>query len=466
MFSVLKSPRLRQYAVILLVNLSVLTTGMSLGWPSPMIVKLRNATETPLYRPITDEEGSWIVSVGFLCSVFTNLVLGMLLDCIGRKYCVMLTCVPKIIVSILFIFATDVWMLVLGRAFIGIGDFFLFSVVPVYASEIASKDMRGILCTFQQVFSSLGIVISLSVGPFTSYRTFSIVFAAIILITSIPLFFLPDSPYFLYSKGRTNKAIEVLKLLRGTDQAAKEEIAEYAISMNNEKVDKMKLFKNRLVLKSLGISMVFCAGSQLIGFNAVSFYLQTILISTKTNVMPEIASVIIGLIQFFASCCTTLVTERFNRKHILISSLIGMLIGMVALGVFFKIRENTQEVSGFMNYLPLISLILVVYCYSAGMGSILWVLIPELFEGPARAVGVTISFIINMLVIFLTTKYFTALTLYIGPAITYWLFSGACAIVCLFIYYCVPETKGKNFSDIQESLGDREANDNVKGSLS
>ncbi|CAG4932808.1 unnamed protein product [Parnassius apollo] len=366
MFSVLISPRLRQYVVILFVNLSVLTTGMSMGWPSPMIVKLRNATETPLYRPITEEEGSWIVSVGFFCCVFMNLPLGMLLDCIGRKYCLILICVPKIIVSIFFIFATDVWMLILGRALIGVGDCFLVSVVPVYASEIATKDIRGILGTFQQLFSSLGIVVSLTVGPYTSYSTFSIVFAAIILITSMPLPFLPDSPYFLYSKGKTNKAMEVLTLIRGTDQAAKEEIAVYATSMNNEKVDKMKLFKNRLVLKSLGISIVFCAGSQLVGFNAVSFYLQTILISTKTNVMPEIASVIMGLIQLFASCCATLATKRFNRKYILISSLTGMMIGMVGLGVFFKIKENTQEVSGFMNYLPLISLILVIYCYSAG----------------------------------------------------------------------------------------------------
>ncbi|KPJ05218.1 Facilitated trehalose transporter Tret1 [Papilio xuthus] len=439
---------LRQYAVVIFVNLSVLTTGMSVAWPSPMLVKLTNATETPLYRTITEEEGSWIVSIGFLCTMFTNIPLGMLIDSIGRKYCAILACIPKIIVSIIYIFVSDVWMLILGRAIIGATDSFVFTVVPIYSSEIASKEMRGSLGTFLQIFSSLGIVVTLSVGPYTSYTTFNIVFAIINIIVSIPLLFMPDSPFFLYSKGKTNEAYNVLKVLRGNDQLAKEEIASYALSTEN-KVDKISLLKNKVVLKCLAVAMILCAGSQLVGFNAVSLYLQTILVSTRTKVKPEMASVVIGVIQVFASFCTTVMMDRFKRKQILISSLIGMLIGLVGLGAFFKLREDT-EVQGFLNYLPLISLILVVYCYSAGMGSLIWLLVAELFDGPARAFGVSISLIINTLSVFITTKYFSTLTIVLGPAITYWLFSGCCLITCIFIYYCVPETKGKTFREIQE----------------
>ncbi|CAH2059192.1 unnamed protein product, partial [Iphiclides podalirius] len=452
MLSLWQSPCFIQHVIVFVVNMSVLTTGLNLAWPSPILVKLRNSTESPLDRPITEEEGSWIVSVGFICSIISNPLLGLLLDGIGRKWCVVLTCAPKILVTIMYVFASEVWMLILGRALIGVADSFLFTVVPVYASEIASKEIRGALCTFLQIFASVGIVITLSVGPFTSYTTYSIVLAAINLLTSLPLLFLPESPYYLYSKGRINEAVEVLKLLRGSEQLAKEEIACYALS-ENESVDKMQLLKDRVVLKSLGVSILVCVASQLVGFNAVSFYLQTILVSTRTNVMPEVASVVIGLIQLLASFCTTLVTEKFKRKHILISSLVGMLIGLVGLGVFFKIRENTQEVSGFMNYLPVMSLILVVYCYSAGMGSLVWVLIAELFDGPARAIGASASMVVTTLFIFLTTKYFATLTLTIGPAATYWLFSGACAVSCLFIHYCVPETKGKTFAEIQAALG-------------
>ncbi|KPJ21147.1 Facilitated trehalose transporter Tret1 [Papilio machaon] len=421
---------------------------MSVAWPSPMLVKLTNATETPLHRTITEEEGSWIVSIGFLCTMFTNVLLGMLIDSIGRKYCVILACIPKMIVSIIYIFASDVWMLILGRALIGVTDSFIFTVVPIYSSEIASKEMRGSLGTFLQIFSSLGIVVTLSVGPYTSFTTFNTVFAIINVVAGIPLLFLPDSPFFLYLKGKTNEAHNVLKVLRGNDQLAKEEIASYALSTDN-KVDKIALLKNKAFLKCLAIAVLLSAGSQLVGFNAVSFYLQTILVSTRTKVKPEIASVVIGVIQLFASFCTTVMMERFKRKQILISSLLGMFIGLIGLGAFFKLSEDV-EVQGFLNYLPLISLILVVYCYSAGMGSLIWLLIAELFDGPARAFGVSISLIINTLSVFITTKYFSTLTMVLGPAVTYWLFSGCCLITCIFIYYCVPETKGKSFREIQE----------------
>lgn len=65
----------------------------------------------------------------------------MLQDYIGRKYCVLLTCIPKVLMSILFIFVKDVWVLILGRAIIGIADYFLLTIVPVYASEIS--DVRS-----------------------------------------------------------------------------------------------------------------------------------------------------------------------------------------------------------------------------------------------------------------------------------------------------------------------------------
>ncbi|XP_013171488.1 PREDICTED: facilitated trehalose transporter Tret1-like [Papilio xuthus] len=447
-----QSPRFRQFVIIGVVNLTIITTGMSLSWSSPVLVKLRNATETPLHRPITDEEGSWIVSIASLCNIFTLSLLGMLQDYIGRKYCVILTCIPKLLMSILFIFVKDVWVLILGRAIIGIADYFLLAIVPVYASEIADKHLRGALCTFLQVFSSIGCILTMSIGPFVSYTTFSILFAVMNLITSIPILFLPDSPYFLFSKGKTDEAIKVLKLIHVSEQVAKEEIITYASSMNNEKVNKVKLIKNPVFIKSLFISVVFAFSTQIVGFTAVSFYLQTILESTKTNVMPEVASVIMSLIQLFASFCSTPATHWFKRRHILIISFSGILIGMVGLGAFFKVKENGNEISGFMNYLPLISLFLVIFCYSAGIGTLLWILVAELFDGPARALGAGISIMFAALGIFISSKYLVALTTAVGPAMTYWCFAVVCALSCLFTFYCIPETKGKTFNEIQIAI--------------
>lgn len=46
---------------------------MSIAWPSPVILKLQNGTDTPFSRPITNEESSWTVSGGYLLSITSKL---------------------------------------------------------------------------------------------------------------------------------------------------------------------------------------------------------------------------------------------------------------------------------------------------------------------------------------------------------------------------------------------------------
>lgn len=89
---------------------------------------------------------------------------------------------------------------------------------------------------------------------------------------------------------------------------------------------------------------------------------------------------------------------------------------------------------------------------SSGTGSLIWVIIAELYDGPARAFGVSSSIAVNTTMIFFTTKYFPLLLETAGPAITYFSFAGVSALMCLFVTICVPETKGKTFIEIQSEL--------------
>ncbi|KPJ21155.1 Facilitated trehalose transporter Tret1 [Papilio machaon] len=241
------------------------------------------------------------------------------------------------------------------------------------------------------------------------------------------------------------------------------EIEEYTLSSKQEKVNKISILKNPTVRKSLVISVIFSIGCQMVGYNAVSYYLQTILISTHTSIMPEIASVIIGVIQFVSSFLTMFTTDRFGRKIILITSLIGMTIGLIGLGTFFKLKPpDSEPLYGFLNSLPLISLVIVVYCYNAGIGSLVWVTVTELFDGPARAFGVSVNLGVNTTLIFLTTKYFPILISKVGPAITYWSFAVVSILMCLFIIFFLPETKGKSFGEIQDDIAKKKTKEGIE----
>lgn len=134
--------------------------------------------------------------------------------------------------------------------------------------------------------------------------------------------------------GKTEQALKTLTTIRGSESQAKLELDEYAKSTEKAvKISKVQLLKDKTFLKSLLLCFLLYGGSQIIGYNAVSFYLQTILISTRTNVAPEVASVILGVIQVVASLSVSVLTVLLERKRILILSLTGMFIGMV--GTFF-----------------------------------------------------------------------------------------------------------------------------------
>lgn len=64
------------------------------------------------------------------------------------------------------------------------------------------KEVRGSLGTILQIMASIGILIMLCSGPFMEYLSLNIMVLCFSIVTLIPLFFLPESPYFLYSKGK------------------------------------------------------------------------------------------------------------------------------------------------------------------------------------------------------------------------------------------------------------------------
>uniref|UniRef100_A0A2A4IYC3 Major facilitator superfamily (MFS) profile domain-containing protein n=1 Tax=Heliothis virescens TaxID=7102 RepID=A0A2A4IYC3_HELVI len=425
--------------------------GFSVTWSSPMMLKLKNETQTVLSRPITDEEGSWIVSIGFFISLLLYFTIGVLMDWLGRKTCIVLGCIPRLVMCFTLLFATEVWMLFLGKIMDGFSNVFILGVVPAYSSEIASKECRGALGSISQVASAVGMLIVLSIGPFMSYYNFHVVYACIIVTISLPLSFLPESPYFLYSKGKKAESLEVLKFLRGSEELANEELKLFSLS--ETKLSKREIFKDKTTLKTLGKVILLGIFHEIIGYNAVIFYMQTILESTHTSVRDDVASVINGCIQLVASSCTIVVVDRFGRKPVLLTSLFGMALGMIGLGTFFQLKQEEVPITGFLNFLPLLSMMLVVFCFNAGTGSILWTLIAELFDGPARAIGSTASIGVTTLFVFLSTKYFVSITNAIGAANTYWIFSCSCIINALFIMFFIPETKGKTFIQIQEELG-------------
>lgn len=70
-----------------------------------------------------------------------------------------------------------------------------------YVGEIAHKDVRGTLSTFFQLFVTIGILFSYTLGSFVDVYWLTLISALIPIIFAVVFVFMPESPTHLVIKG-------------------------------------------------------------------------------------------------------------------------------------------------------------------------------------------------------------------------------------------------------------------------
>ena len=105
--------------------------------------------------------------------------------------------------------APDVHFLIISRLFLGIGIGIASFSVPLYIAEISPARNRGALVTINQLMITVGILVSYitdywianDADPFSWRLMFHIGFIPGLMLF-IGMFFLPETPRWLISKGQ------------------------------------------------------------------------------------------------------------------------------------------------------------------------------------------------------------------------------------------------------------------------
>jgi MFS family permease len=94
-----------------------------------------------------------------------------------------------------------------------------------------------------------------------------------------------------------------------------------------------------------------------------------------------------------------------------------------------------------------------IACYSMSLAPVTWVLISEIFPNRIRGAAVSIAVSALWIASFILTFTFPAILGAIGSAGAFWLYSGICFGGFAFIWWRVPETKGRTLEQIEQQLG-------------
>lgn len=172
-----------------------------------------------------------------------------------------------------------------------------------------------------------------------------------------------------------------------------------------------------------------------------------------SNLEPSTATIIVGVIQVVVTFISTLVVDRLGRRLLLMISDSVMAICTLVLGIFFYLRNETQDDTSNLGWLPLTSVCLFIVVFSLGYGPIPWMMVGELFAPHIKGFASSLSCVLNWILAFIVTRFYADLASSFGIHTTFWIFAVISAIGTVFVFFIVPETKGKTLDEIQRELG-------------
>ncbi len=402
-----------------------------------------------------------IVSPTLVGAIVGAAAGGRLADRLGRRRLMVAGACVFFVGSVVMAFAPNVPALVVGRLVVGFAIGVASMVGPLYNSEIAPPKIRGSLVSLNQLAVTSGILLAYLVnyvfkgpGGWRWMLGSGVVPAAAL---ALGMLFMPESPRWLVENGRLDEARSVLSRTRSEDRIEEEieNIEETAQVEENDASTLLESWIRPALIVGVGLAVL----QQVTGINTVIYYAPTIFKSTGFGASASLlATVGVGLVNVGATICAVLLVDRVGRRPLLLVGLTGMVLALGGLSAVFFL----PGLSGVVGWAAVGSLMFYVGFFAIGMGPVFWLLISEIYplqvRGSAMGVVTVANWAANLLVSL------TFLTLInggtfsgvefggIGRTGTFGLYAVLSLFSLLFVYWKVPETKGRSLEEIEADL--------------
>jgi sugar porter (SP) family MFS transporter len=405
-----------------------------------------------------------IFSLGAVLASFP-LVSSYLNDGIGRRRTIILGSILFCMGAAIQATAFSVPQILLGRFISGLSVGSLSSTVPMYQSETAPQEWRGMLGATYQWCITLGILVSFwvdhAVNPNDGWGWRIAIWVQVIpsLVLLVGMIAAPSSPRWLMLCGRKEEAIHTLRSLRTSQEDADLELYDIEASLKiNQTVGTAslrELFAFRFSRRLTFVGMTVMLLQQLCGMNAFMYY-GTIIFG-GLQLSPAQFNPIMGAVNVIATIPGLLLVDRVGRVQLLRWSGAMMFIACLACAAAlsqFPPECMSKEGCGpeAMILSPwaahgFVAAMFIFICgFAFGWGPVAWVYCAEIFPLRFRsmAIGVTTCtcWVGNYMV-----AHFTPVLLDEFHFWTFLIFAFFCGLGVLLSAW-LPETQGAPLEEI------------------
>lgn len=301
-----------------------------------------------------------IVSMAVAGAIIGAAIGGWMNDRYGRKTAILIADFLFFIGAVIMASAQNPATLIVGRVFVGLGVGMASMTSPLYISEASPAKIRGALVSTNGFLITGGqflaylINLAFTKAPGT-WRWMLGVAGVPALVQFILVILLPESPRWLFRKGREEEAKAILRKIypaheveteiQDLKESVEKEIEEEGSS---EKINFVKLWRTKTVRRGLIAGVGLQVFQQFVGINTVMYYSPTIVqfAGFASNRIALLLSLVTAGLNALGTIVSIYFIDRTGRKKLLVISLIGVIISLGLLSaVFHETTSHSPDVS-------------------------------------------------------------------------------------------------------------------------
>lgn len=397
---------------------------------------------------------SAVVSSVLLGAVVGSLVAMAIIDRIGRRRSLIASGAVFIVGSIASAVAPGVGALDIARLLLGVAIGISAVAAPMYITEIAPAARRGQLVSFFQLMITIGILVAyVNDEAFSSngqWRWMLITGVAPAIVLLIGMRGLPESPRWFMLKGRDADARKVLEKVNPTE--VESEMAEMRRGIDEEKTASFRELVQPVLRPALIVAVGLFIIQQFTGINTVIYYAPRIFKDAGFGAGSAAiwATVSVGVINVLATLGALALIDRVGRKPLLYTGLAGMAVSLSAIAVSSMLSSG-----GTITAADLVTVVAVwafVAFFAISLGPIPWLMASELFPVGVRGKAASIATVVGWLGNLFISFTFLGLLDLIGESATFFSYAAVAVLGLVFVWFLVPETKGRTLEEIEEGF--------------
>lgn len=453
--------RFRTWLVV--VGLVVILAGLLFGYDQGVIAGALSGMTASFDLSTTMQEV--VTSLVTLGALVGALIGGGLADRVGRIRTLVVAGVLFVVGAIGEAVAQSTGVLTVSRFVVGFGVGIASVAGPLYAAELAPKQTRGRFVSSYQLAITIGILLADIVdaalsddGRWRLMLGLSVVPGVVLIAVSM---IAPESPRWLMKVGRRADARHSLAKTQGGAKVEERlDVIRDDLAANPE-AGWSEVFAPAL-RRALWVGVGLAIFQQVTGINAVIYYSDKIFSLagfTSPQAQTHATLIAVGLVNVLATLIALAWVDRFGRKPLLRTGLVGMTVGLVAIAAAFAFLDKNPTAGGGASVVGIVTLIaMVVYIasFAFSLGPVVWTMIAEIFPSQVRGKAVAVSAAVNWGAAFVVSATFLSLIDAIGEVTTFLLFAVLCVVAFFWIKVKVPETKGKSLEEIQQAWAEHD----------